>query len=684
MTQKSGVPLAVLTARQEHVELVNSTMRDAGHPVRCRWIRSLEELEKALGGDLELILHVLQNKVADVTAVANLRDRYAPELPLVIIGEVVDERAIGAAMAAGARDLVSLTERRRFQAVLERELRNHRMERALNATLETATEYKRQLRAYMNSAADAIAYVQEGIIVDVNPAWLDIFGASDAASLVGMPLMDSFDAASHGPVKGALVAAVRGKWNEDVLKATAVSVAGESIAVDLELKGTEHDGEPAVKVSIAPRAPTEEGTQQLVQRVLNTDPTTGLLSRKHFLDVLEERLAGSIESGVRVAAWIKPDRFGEVQAKVGLFRSEDVLAEFAELLRGELGENELAGRFEGTAFVLLLERASERDAERWAKRLLEKVKSHVFLADSARIHLTCTIGLCSATGMVRETGPLISGAAEAWSHGRDGGGGAVLMNETAETDTRMRRNDAIWVRHLKSALMDNRFRLLQLPIASLDGEQQGMFDILIRMLDEQGNKVLPSEFLPAAERNNLMQVIDRWVIGASCQLAASSGATRLFVRLSRQSIIDGTLSDWLGEQFGAFGARPDQFCFQLSEGDAGKYLHQFSVMAHTLRGLGCHFALEHVGVAERSVQLVEKLRPDYVKVDGSLIKGLARDEDLQRGVQTLVDRARAVGSRSIAERVEDANTMAVLWQLGIAYMQGHYVHEPEVVLQETA
>jgi len=684
LTQKTGVPLAVLTATQDNVERVNSALRDAGHPAHCVWVRSTEQLEEALAEDLELILQVFDEEVAEVTHVARLRDRYAPETPLVLIGRVVDEDAIAAAMQAGARDLVSFDQRHRLQAVLERELRNHRMERALNATLETATEYKRQLRAYMNQSADAIAYVQEGIVVDVNPAWLELFGAADASALVGMPLMDSFAPASQGPLKGALVAADKDKWTDDVLQARAVTGDGTDLAVELELKKTEHDGEPAIRVSIAPSAPEGGETGEMVHRAITADPTTGLLARKHFVDALNARLAVPMESGVRVLAWVKPDRFGDVQSKVGIFRSEDVLAELAALLREELGDDELAGRFEGTAFLALLERGSERDAERWGERLLEKVKAHRFSAEEGAVGLTCTIGLCAATGMIRESGPLIASAAEAHAHGRDAGGATVLMNETAETDTRMRRNDAIWVRHLKSALMENRFRLLQLPIASLDGEQQGMFDILIRMLDEQGNKVLPSEFLPAAERNNLMQVIDRWVIGASCQLAASTKAGKLFVRLSRHSIVDETLPDWLREQFSAFGAEPGQFCFQLAEEDAIRYLHQFSVLAHTLRSLGANFALEHVGTGERSLRTVEKLEPDYVKIDGSLIQSLARDEALQRQVQTLVERSRAVGARTIAERVEDANTMAVLWQLGISYMQGYYVHEPEVVLQETA
>ncbi|HKL62090.1 MAG TPA: diguanylate cyclase [Woeseiaceae bacterium] len=398
MTQKTGVPLAVLTATQDNVERVNSALRDAGHPAHCLWVRSAEQLEETLVEEPELILQVLEDEVAEVTAVARLRDRYAPETPLVLIGNVVDEDAIAAAIRAGARDMVSFRQRQRLQAVLERELRNHRMERALNATLETATEYKRQLRAYMNQSADAIAYVQEGIVVDVNPAWVELFGAADPASLLGMPLMDSFAAASHGPLKGALVAAEKGKWTDDVLHARAVTGNEGELDVELELKKTEHDGEPAIRVAIAPSAPEGGEAGEMVQRALTADPSTGLLARRHFIDALDARLGAPVESGMRVLAWVKPDRFADVQSRVGIFRSEDVLAEFAALLHEELGEDELAGRFEGTVFAVLLERGSERDAERWGERLLEKVREHRFAAEDGAVSLTCTIGLCAATG----------------------------------------------------------------------------------------------------------------------------------------------------------------------------------------------------------------------------------------------------------------------------------------------
>ncbi len=688
MNHNARVRIAVLSPTEEDVQRVNSMLRDAGHMAHCEWVRDLAEPGEALGNEPELILQVLAESIADVTTVARLRDHHAKGTPLILLGDVVDEEAMDAALRAGAQDIVSCARRDRFLAVIERELRAHRTERALNAALTTAGEYRRQLRAYIDQSVHAIAYVHDGIILHVNSAWLNLFGGSDADALVGMPFMDSFAADSHGPLKGALVAAAQGKWGADALHARALAPGGAEIAVELELEQTDYEGEPAVRVSIAPSAPEETANpaaeMQAPPAAAATDPGTGLLCRARFLELLEERLDDRPDSGVHVLAWIKPDRFGDVRSQVGIFHAEDVLTELAAMIDDELGENEIAGRFEGTTFLVLLRRGSERDAERWARRLLEKVKAHRFLSGQAKVRLTCTIGLCPATGMIRDASSLVAGAADAHAHGRDAGGATVFVNETADTDTLTRRNDATWVRCLKSALMENRFRLLQLPIASLDGEQQGMFDILLRMVDEQGNKILPSEFLPIAERNNLLHVIDRWVIGASCRLAASGDAGRLFVRLSRHSIMDESLPGWLQGQFRSTGADARQFCFQLGEEDAIRYLHQFSMLTRALRTFGAGFALEHVGVSGRSLNTVEKLRPDFVKIDGSLVQSLARDEGLQREVRTLVERCAAVGSRTIAERVEDANTMAVLWQLGISYMQGHYVHEPEVVLQETA
>jgi EAL domain-containing protein (putative c-di-GMP-specific phosphodiesterase class I) len=228
--------------------------------------------------------------------------------------------------------------------------------------------------------------------------------------------------------------------------------------------------------------------------------------------------------------------------------------------------------------------------------------------------------------------------------------------------------------------MENRFRLVQQPIASLLGEDKGMFDVLVRMLDEQGKEVLPSEFIPAAERNDLMKNIDRWVIGASMSFCAARKPAGIFIRLGRDTINDKSLPIWLSNQLKASKIQPARLCFQVDEKVATQYLLQTHDFREQAKRQGFRFAIEHFGNGGDPAQLVQRLRPEFVKIDGTLMQGLASAKPQQERVRELVGIAKEIGAVTIAERVEDANTMAVLWQLGIEFIQGYFVNKPEEVV----
>jgi EAL domain-containing protein (putative c-di-GMP-specific phosphodiesterase class I) len=228
--------------------------------------------------------------------------------------------------------------------------------------------------------------------------------------------------------------------------------------------------------------------------------------------------------------------------------------------------------------------------------------------------------------------------------------------------------------------MENRFRLMQQPIASLLGEDRGMFDVLVRMIDEAGQELLPSEFMAAAERNDLMKNIDRWIIGASMTFCASRPVKQLFVRLSKDSVRDKSLVQWLSNQLKSSRVDPQRIAFQISEQAATEYLADTTDLANGLRKLGFLFALEHFGTGRDPARLIAHLPLNFIKVDGTLMQGLAVDPNLQQRVRELVDQAKEKKISTIAERVEDANTMAVLWQLGIEFIQGYFVNEPEQVV----
>jgi len=207
-----------------------------------------------------------------------------------------------------------------------------------------------------------------------------------------------------------------------------------------------------------------------------------------------------------------------------------------------------------------------------------------------------------------------------------------------------------------------------------------MFDLVVRMLDERGQEVLPSEFLTAASRTDLMKNIDRWVVGAAMSFCAARKPHKVFVRLSRDSLRDETLATWLEQQLKASRIEPSHVVIQVSEELATRHLKEAKALQQLLARLGFEFAVENYGSGRDPGQLLSHVPVNYVKIDGSLMQGLANDRPLQERVKALVEQARERSITTIAERVEDANTMAVLWQLGIEFIQGYFVNSPEEVV----
>jgi EAL domain-containing protein (putative c-di-GMP-specific phosphodiesterase class I) len=236
------------------------------------------------------------------------------------------------------------------------------------------------------------------------------------------------------------------------------------------------------------------------------------------------------------------------------------------------------------------------------------------------------------------------------------------------------------VKHIKAALMENRFRLVQQPVASLQGDDPSMFDVLVRMIDSSGKEVLPAEFMAAAERNDLLKNIDRWVVGASLSFAAQRKPGCLFVRLSKDTVRDGSFLDWLDNHIRASRADPARISFQIPEAVAGTQLNEASTLAASLRQRGFRFTLEAFGAGRDPQGLLANFPLDFVKIDGAIVQNLAGDAGLQDRVRGLVEIAAKRKVQTIAERVENANTMAVLWQLGVQFIQGYFVNAPEEVV----
>lgn len=673
--------MIVLTRHQDNVEAINSNLRNAGVAARCNWIKELTDLGEALQQiNAHMLVAFVGPDPADMTKVMSVAKQYGADVPVLFARDQVDEEVIANAMQQGARDVVTLMNPNRLRGVVVRELEASRQARALNSTISSAREYRDQLKSFMAGSADAIAHVQEGIIVDANPAWLDLYGFSDADALVGTPLMDVFDADAHAALKGALVACLQGKWSNHTLKANALLTDGSSVPLEMELSRTEFDGEPAVRLCFAARKREAGNLNEQLTEALERDASTGALQRRFFIEHLKKALAQPIKAGVREMVAIQPDKLEAIGENLGPLAIEEFIAQFAGLVSETRQASDLFGRFGDGTLLLLMERGTARDIEVWATNLIRKAGAQVFRLAEKQISCTCSIGVGLIDPRSPDPASAINDAMAARRSAEADGGGRLNIVDHREEDTKREAADELWVKRIRAALMENRFRLMQQPIASLLGEDKGLFDVLVRMVDEQGEELLPAEFMAAAERNDLMKNIDRWVIGASMTFIASRPVKQLFVRLSKDSVRDKSLLQWLQNQLKSSRIEPSRLAFQISEQIATEYLGDASELANGLRKAGFRFTIEHFGTGRDPQRLIAHLPIDYIKVDGTLMQGLAVDQALQQRVRELVDQAKTRRIGTIAERVEDANTMAVLWQLGIEFIQGYFVNEPEQVV----
>ncbi len=680
MGDTTAVPVLVQSVSRDPVETLNSLLRNSGLAAHCTWIPDVQDVPDALEQLNPELVVVFAPNAEQLAAIATARDQVAPGVPLIVIREQIDGGATGEDMARGARDTVSIANPTHVQAVIHRELRAFRMERTLTNTLRTAQDYRRQLETVLHRSNDAIAQVQEGIVVQVNGSWLELFGYADASALVGQPVMDLFDGETQAPLKGALAACAQGRWSDHLLKAGAVLADGSGVALELVLAGGEFDGEPCVQV-IVPATKRDERAlaTELADAVLR-DPASGLWLRQHLLRLCTERLAKPPSGGVRCLALLRPDKFMEVAKQIGVSATEELIAQFAAQVRAMLGPNDIAGHFGAAGLLLLLERGNTRDAEAWSESLVERIAKHNFSMGEQSAQITCSAGLAALTSADLGLDDGVAVAQAALQKCADRGGNQVIVNERVDQDTRVLAYDQVWVKHIKAALAENRFHLVQQPIASLSGSQQKIFDVAVRMLDTQAREVLPSEFLPAAERNDLMRNIDRWVLRAALEVIAKRKPDQMFVRLSRDSVLDATLADWLGGELKSTGADPQRLCVQVTEAVAERHLPQTQALLAALRKRQIKMALEHFGAGRNSHELLNALAVDFLKIDGSLMQGLTANLDLQERVRAIVESAGKRSIQTVAERIEDANTMAVVWQLGVQYIQGYLVHAPEEVV----
>ena len=414
------------------------------------------------------------------------------------------------------------------------------------------------------------------------------------------------------------------------------------------------------------------------------DEMTGLINRREFENRLESLLDGAVEhSQAHVLLYMDLDQFKVINDTCGHVAGDELLKQVSGLIATKVRKNDSLARLGGDEFGLLMEMCSLKQAERVAHNILKSVRGFRFTWGEQPFTIGVSIGVVPLTRDSGSMSDIMSAADTACYAAKDQGRNRMQIYHADDLDLARRQSEMQWVSRITHALEQNRFELHAQPIFALDPNQvaSGHFEILLRMQDEHGQLVSPGHFLPAAERYGLATRIDDWVINTVIEAMRDglleTGVVELCaINLSGQSIGNADFLERLTSLIDDSGINPAILCFEITETAAIANLSLAVHFIETLKERGCSFSLDDFGSGLSSFAYLRNLPVDYLKIDGMFVQGVAHDSIDRAMVRSINDIGQEMGKMVIAEWVEDEQTLAVLRDVGVDFVQGYLIDEP--------
>ena len=449
-------------------------------------------------------------------------------------------------------------------------------------------------------------------------------------------------------------------------------------------------GEPLYRIDQIRDVSDRKRHEGELRQLADHDALTGLFNRRRFREELDRELAVAhrYETGGAVLA-LDLDHFKYINDSLGHAAGDELICRVAAVFRERLRSTDVIARLGGDEFGVILPHTDEHRARAVADGLLTAVRSEIPIVGR---RVTVSIGIApfqNAGGMTGEE--LLVEADIAMYDAKEAGRDLVATYDAAEhRQTRMQAR-LTWTDRIKRALDDDSFVLHAQPILGLNDDARPRYELLLRLVGEDGELIMPGTFLYIGERFGLAQEIDRWVVHRAIDLLAewqrACSNVCLEVNLSAHSVSDSRLTALITERLAATKADPRGLCFELTETAAIVNVDRARDFARWLAGLGCEFALDDFGAGFASFYYLKHLHFDYVKIDGEFIKDLHSSRANQLVVRSIVQIARGLGKRTIAEFVGDQQTLDLLREEGVDFAQGYFIGRPgpiEVMAPENA
>ncbi len=415
------------------------------------------------------------------------------------------------------------------------------------------------------------------------------------------------------------------------------------------------------------------------------DPLTELNNRREFERRLHNSMSNAYERSVEHAMlYIDLDQFKIINDTCGHVAGDELLRQVSELLSAPLRDGDTLARLGGDEFGILLENCHLEKATDIAQSICKLIKDYLFSWEKHAFHIGASIGIVPITKDTIVLAEIMSAADMACYTAKENGRNCVHTVDASDTQVLARKNDLIWLTQLRAAIEKDRFILYAQTINHVNSPTKvAHVEILLRL--QNGETIIcPDDFIPAAERYNLMPDIDRWVIKATFQhyhqhQKNTTLPWKCAINLCGDSMCDKTLIEFIQQQQAIYQIPPEQICFEVTETAAIANLNKASHFMRQLKKLGYQFALDDFGSGMSSFAYLKNLPIDYLKIDGVFVKDIADDPIDYAMVKSINEIGHAMGLKTIAEFVENQAILEKLTDIGVDYIQGYHISYPEAL-----
>ena len=671
--------LLVIDNSPDHAQVINSFLRNAGIAVRVVTASGLDELETVLKEKTPFLIVIGLQLPASMKINQILQKADLHSTPAVMQVNPEDLANIEAAIATHPLLIINADENDQLMQVVKQHMSGGKSVREYDDLLQKQEELHHRYNLLLDSARDSIAYIHEGLHVYANRAYLDLLMVATLQEIEGLSLLEFMIPGDGVDLKKLLRDMNQAVFPEESLAVSVHTPGGKNLEAELLFSPAKYNGEQCIQMMVREQDANHVLHEEL-DRLRKIDQMTQMINRQTFTSKLSELIDEGHGDDDRVAVfYIESDGIADLQNDLGMDGIDTYIMDLANVISGCVTENDIPSRFSDHGFTILIKRDETASLQETGNCILENFANHIIdLGDQTRT-ASCSIGMTTLGSLTRDAQEVIDQAKTAFKQASQTGNTLVRF-KPALTTVDSGEGERDWVERIRYALNNHDFYTVQQSIVDLEGENEGLFENRTFMREEGGD-TQASEFLMAAERNDLGSTIDRHVM-PQIMLAIAGTGDKHIINLSSNSILDFSFPNWFQRMLKETEVEGSQLILQISAMVAESHLKPTRRVVEELQPLGCNFVLSEFDNDPRTLKLLDHLPVGMIKLRPGLARGLSSNTANQEIVRAVV---RAIETRNItviADEVQDASDLAVLWQCGVKLVTGDFLNEaPQVVGQ---